>query len=128
MTYYPAKTAKLMTGASVIAGVTGFNVNESIDVEDTTTINSASKSKSPQLADWTLSWDMYVDSADAGQSAVVAAYSGMTELAVAVYYDGTNHRDGTVIVKSIQYKVSKGGNLMASVSCEGTGALGALGV
>lgn len=124
MAVHHGKNGKVKLSTNVVAEVTGFSVNETVGVSDTTSMGDTAQTHLSGIPGWTASIDGNYDPADTnGQNALTIGAS----VTVGLYTDGDGsgkqYLTGTASVTSIGRQASMNEKITFSVGLTGNGAL-----
>lgn len=113
-------------GASVVAEVKSFSIEESADTVETTKMTDTARTHAITLTSFSGSLDCFWDETDtAGQGALTVGAS----VSLALYPEGesvgSTYYSGTALVTGVSRTASFDGMVEASISVQGTGALSA---
>jgi len=124
MSVHHGKNGKAKLGATTIAEVTKFSVNESVATSDTTTMGDAALNHLPGIPGWTAKIEGNYDPADTNGQVVLTIGASVT---VGLYSDGDasgkKYMTGTATVVGKGTEASMGDKVTFSVDLQGNGAL-----
>lgn len=124
MAVHKGSEGTVKVGASAIAEIRSYSIEETSDTLETTTMGDTARTYTPNLTSWSGSVDVYWDETDStGQGALTVG----AEVTLNVYPEGDSAADtyytGAAIVTGVTKNASFDGLVEASVSLQGTGAL-----
>lgn len=124
MATHKGSEGTVKVGANAVAEIRSFSIEESADTIETTTMGDTARTYTSSLTSWSGTVDVYWDETDTtGQGALVNG----AEVTLNVYPEGDTLGDtyysGSAIVTGVSISSSFDGNVEASISVQGTGAL-----
>jgi len=124
MATHKGSEGTVKVGANAVAEIRSFSIEESADTIETTTMGDTARTYTSSLTSWSGSLDVYWDETDTtGQGALVNG----AEVTLSIYPEGDTSGDtyysGGAIVTGVSISSSFDGNVEASISVQGTGAL-----
>lgn len=124
MTTHSGSEGTVKIGANTVAEIRSYSIEESADVQEDTALGDTARTFKSGLTQWSGSLDCWWDETDTnGQGALTIGAS----VTLNVYPEGDASTDayytGTAIVTGITRQASFDGNVEASFSFQGTGAL-----
>lgn len=124
MSSFHGRHGKVKVGASVVAEVTSFSVEESVETSDNTAMGSTAKTHLIGVTSWTASIETLWDDTDSnGQEAMTIGASISVALLPEGDTTGDDEISGTGTVKGVSVGASKDGANTRTFNIEGNGAL-----
>lgn len=124
MAVHKGSEGTVKVGANAIANIRSYSIEESADTLEQTVMGNTSRAYAASLSTFSGSVDVYWDETDTtGQGALTIG----AEVTLNFYPEGDTSGDtyytGTAIVTGITRSASFDGNIEASISVQGDGAL-----
>lgn len=123
MATHTGSEGTVKVGSDAIGEIRSFNLEESADTLEDTTMGDTARTRKPSLTTFSGSIDVLWDETDTGQNALTAG----AEITINAYPEGDAAGDtyltGTAIVTNRSVSSSFDGLVEMSISVEGNGAL-----
>ena len=123
MATHTGSEGTVKVGSDAIGEIRSFNLEESADTLEDTTMGDTARTRKPSLTTFSGSIDVLWDETDTGQNALTAG----AEITINAYPEGDAAGDtyltGTAIVTNRNVSSSFDGLVEMSISVEGNGAL-----
>lgn len=111
-------------GSNAVAEIKSFNVTQTADTIDDTTINDSARTYKTGLTGWTAAVECFWDETDTtGQGAMTVGASVTLNLYPEGSTSGDTYMTGTAIITNITVSTPTNGMIDASFQAQGTGAL-----
>ncbi len=124
MAVFTGYGGKVMVGTATVAELSEWDLDISLDTEQTNAFQDQWKEYTPTLKEWSGKasgrWDM---TDTTGQKALQDAMLGGTTVTIKLYIDNTKNYSGTAIIDKISIKTSAEGVAEVDFSFKGSGAL-----
>lgn len=124
MATHKGSEGTVKVGANAIAEIRSYNINETSDTVEDTTMGDSARTYLPTLKTFSGSMDVYWDETDTNGQVALTVGSTAT---ISIYPEGDASSDtyltGSIIVTGKTVNASFDGMVEASISFQGTGAL-----
>lgn len=118
----------MTAGGGAVGEITSFTINQSADVQETSTLGSQYATNEATLLRWTASLEANFDIGDTGQDAIRTGLAAGTSVALEMFLGGTTGAGnasytGSAVVESADVSNDVAGIVTYSISVTGTGQL-----
>lgn len=118
------KNGKIKLGSNVVAEITNYSYDESVETADSTSMGDAAMTHTSGIPGWNASVECFYDPTDTdGQVALSIGASVSPEFYPEGDASGKTYRSGTATVTALSTRTEVNGNIRLSMTLQGNGAL-----
>ncbi len=123
MSVHKGSSGTVHVGTDAIAEIRSYNVDETADVIESTTLGDTSKTFEASTTSFSGSIDVFWDEADTAQTALTVGSSVTIKFYPEGASTGDKYYSGTAIVTGVSITANNDSLVEASISIQGSGAL-----